>query len=85
MPPVSSAFDRLSLVVIEHADSSSLPLTLSHRDLLLAEQDSQQAMRGLRRKSVRSPSLASSAMARPTAINSATAPSIFCSGRWLAG
>ena len=37
---MSSAFDRLSLVVIEHADSSSLPLTLSHRDLLLAEQDS---------------------------------------------
>jgi hypothetical protein len=40
MPPMSSAFDRLSLVVIEHADLSSLPLTLSHRDLLLAEQDS---------------------------------------------
>ena len=44
-----------------------------------------QAMRGLRRKSVRSPSLVSSAMARPTAIISATAASIFCSGRCLAG
>ena len=34
---------------------------------------------------MRSPSPVSSAMARPTAIISATAASIFCSGRCLAG
>ena len=44
-----------------------------------------QAMMGLRRRSSRSPSPASSAVARPTAIMSATAASIFRSGRCLAG
>jgi hypothetical protein len=44
-----------------------------------------QVMRGSRRKSSRSPSFVSSAMARPTAIMSATAASVFCSGRCLAG
>lgn len=40
---------------------------------------------GFRRKSIRSPWLVSSAIARPTAIMGATAASIFCSGRCLAG
>ena len=44
-----------------------------------------QAMTGFRRKPSRSHSFVSSAMARPTAIMSATAASILRSGRCLAG